>query len=278
MLNCGPDPEHDVLLAIYSRDISGNMTRVERVWCDTWEVIEPTWLQRPIFPKRRICVPQCSLAGAKSMFSERYCHYKEATGSALERFKGPKFDQYNCSEAGCIEQSSNTQRNYEALVHSARDGDLAIIRHLIVEHKLGDSMKGSVGWFALWAAPSAQHTAVVWFLMSMAEVVINGEFEDPKTKHRFTLMCTAVAKGDTDLVWLLLSRSDIKTDFGELAPPPVKLAIKHKWHDIFWMFMAHEGFRRSISRHIDELKSDSIDLADQFFYGALGNKLDSSME
>lgn len=260
-LNCTKAEKETQLLAIYLRDISGTMQRFERVLCDTLEAIDEDNLLPSRFPCRRICVPQPAQLmqsgskprqkdSARCLEALRTIFTAEVSSSiGVEFFEKVAMRGQRMAREGWMDGSSPLWVEYSELTHAARKGDIELIQSLLAHgHDVNSPDDG--GRTALSTAAGAGQTLAAWFLMCRPSIHVN--LREQPSSSSYGMMCEgstpldcAASRGHEDVVWLLLSRGDIRIheDSKEVTIyEPVMSAVRGNHKKIVEMFLARDDF------------------------------------
>ncbi|KAL5355544.1 ankyrin repeat-containing domain protein [Aspergillus floccosus] len=244
-LNCTKAGKETQLLAIYLRDTSGTMQKLERVLCDTLETVHQDNVCPSRFPSRPICVPQ----PRRSM--RKWCPYHQGDNSqcleTLRTIFAPSnfgnmdmdfFQKLGVSTQAYHHRSFPQESIHLQLLRASRKGNIEDLRTLLVSLAVDVNCSDYEDRTALKAAASAGHTHAAFLLMCRPDIIVASDAPcEP--------LCIAVAHGHCDMVWLLLSRGDINIQIDMdkiLIPEPRKYTAASVHKDIVRMFLARDDF------------------------------------
>ncbi|KAG2417117.1 hypothetical protein HFD88_008335 [Aspergillus terreus] len=252
-LNCTKAGKETQFLAIYLRDVSGTMERLERVLCDALEAIDEDNLLPSRFPCRRICVPQPGQllqSGSKSRQNDNSQWFEAfmrvfpsdlSDSMNMEFFEKVAVRDQRMVKAEWIDERSP----HAVLIRAAREGDIEHMQFL-----LGCGCDVNVRDIAsrtpLSAAAAGGQTLAVWFLMCRSNIDVNAPTSAYNTstcmRESITALSIAAFMGHEEVAWLLLSRGDINIYADPEKPDPVIFAVAEDHKDIVEMFLARDDF------------------------------------
>jgi ankyrin repeat protein len=259
-LNCTKAGKETQLLAIYLRDVTGTMERLERVLCDTLEAVDEDNLLLSRFPGRRICVAQPRQflqSGSKPRHKDdsrclvalRTIFPPEVSSSmGAEFFEKVAMRGQRMAKEGSMDGRSSPTGGYSELTYAAHTGDIEHMQFLLA-HRHGVNTLDYASRTALSAAAAAGQTFAIWFLMCRPSIDVNAPASAYLTsdcmREDITALSIAALMGHEEVVWLLLSRGDIniyadpeETDERD----PVIFAVAENHKNIVEMFLARDDF------------------------------------
>ncbi|EAU37683.1 predicted protein [Aspergillus terreus NIH2624] len=239
-LNCTKAGKETQFLAIYLRDVSGTMQTLARVLCDTLEAIDEDNLLPSRFPCRRICVPQPGhllRSGSKSR--------QNGNSQWLETFmriflpvisdnmNTEFFEKVTGRGRRVVESEWLDEHFPHSVALSGAYGGVIERMQSLLGYTCHANVRDIASRTPLAAAAAAGEALAVWFLMCRPSIDVN------VPTYAYSLM------GHEEVVWLLLSRGDIKIYAHPEGPgkrAPVMFAVAEDHKNIVEMFLARDDF------------------------------------